>query len=274
MNFKLLKENPYYQVLRKPEMYISQVGKSTLIVGLIVFVINYIYINTGMHEIKIPNGLHSLVGFVIALLLVFRTNTAYDRWWEGRKQLAVINAKISFIITVLNSCDFDKEDVNILKSNIKKILKNLKDYLKDNSRMEGDPLFHLGQMKIITECMVILKKHNNSNRIMVADQDMAAFNNSFNALMESITACERIKNTPIPFSYYIHLKISIILFLVTLPFSMLHSLNLWSTPIVMILYFMISGVEIISNEIENPFSGEPNDLPVDNLISKIDFVVK
>jgi putative membrane protein len=30
--------------------------------------------------------IYSLVGFVISLLLVFRTNTAYDRWWEGRKK--------------------------------------------------------------------------------------------------------------------------------------------------------------------------------------------
>ena len=29
--------------------------------------------------------LHQLLGFVLSLLLVFRTNTAYDRWWEGRK---------------------------------------------------------------------------------------------------------------------------------------------------------------------------------------------
>jgi putative membrane protein len=29
--------------------------------------------------------MHSLLGFVISLLLVFRTNTAYDRWWEGRR---------------------------------------------------------------------------------------------------------------------------------------------------------------------------------------------
>jgi putative membrane protein len=29
--------------------------------------------------------MHNMLGFVISLLLVFRTNTAYDRWWEGRK---------------------------------------------------------------------------------------------------------------------------------------------------------------------------------------------
>jgi putative membrane protein len=27
----------------------------------------------------------SLLGVVLSILLSFRTNTAYDRWWEGRK---------------------------------------------------------------------------------------------------------------------------------------------------------------------------------------------
>ncbi len=29
--------------------------------------------------------LHSILGFALSMLLVFRTNTAYDRWWEGRR---------------------------------------------------------------------------------------------------------------------------------------------------------------------------------------------
>lgn len=267
-------DNPYYQVLRKPEMYLYQMGKNTLIMGVVVFIINFIYINTDIHSVKIPNGLHSLVGFVIALLLVFRTNTSYERWWEGRKQIATINAKISFIISVINSCELEESVIVKFKNNIKLILKNTRQYLKDNSRMESDPKFHLEQMNLITDCMKLLKTPNNLDRTKVADQDMAAFNHAFNALLESITSCERIKNTPIPFAYYIHIKISVVLYLITLPFSMLYELNLWSTPIVMILYFLISGVEIISNEIENPFSGEPNDLPVDELISKIDYIVK
>lgn len=36
-------------------------------------------------DLKQITLIHSLLGFVISLLLVFRTNTAYDRWWEGRK---------------------------------------------------------------------------------------------------------------------------------------------------------------------------------------------
>ena len=35
--------------------------------------------------LKNVSVLHTLLGFAISMLLVFRTNTAYDRWWEGRR---------------------------------------------------------------------------------------------------------------------------------------------------------------------------------------------
>src|SRR5918993_443077 len=46
--------------------------------------IEYFQLGESSHIKNIPL-MHSLLGLVISLLLVFRTNTAYDRWWEGRK---------------------------------------------------------------------------------------------------------------------------------------------------------------------------------------------
>jgi ion channel-forming bestrophin family protein len=269
-----LRTNPYFLILKNPTTYLFQIGGNTLIMGAIMLIINIIYIYTSLHTIKIPVGIHSLVGFVIALLLVFRTNTAYERWWEGRKQIANINSKVSYISSLIDSCGLPISDIGIFKQKIKDILSNTKKYLMDNSDMEGNPEFHLKQMKLITENLKLLKVYNNSDKSIVADQDMASFNYNYSSLLDSITACERIKNTPIPFSYYIHIKLSVLLYLITLPFSLLYEFNLWSTPIVMVLYFLIAGIEIISNEIENPFSGEPNDLPIESLINNIDSVVK
>ena len=46
--------------------------------------IEYLHLSDKSWVRNIPT-LHSLLGFAISILLVFRTNTAYDRWWEGRK---------------------------------------------------------------------------------------------------------------------------------------------------------------------------------------------
>ena len=50
---------------------------------------------------------------------------------------------------------------------------------------------------------------------------------------------------------------------------MFHDLGLWATPLVMLVYYIIAGVEIISNEIENPFANDPNDLPTSELFGTI-----
>ena len=82
-------------------------------------------------------------------------------------------------------------------------------------------------------------------------------------VMDQFSSLERIKNTPIPISYSFHIKLSIFVYLLTLPFGLFFGLGFGAIPLVMILFFIIAGIEIISNEIENPFKGDPNDLPID-----------
>jgi ion channel-forming bestrophin family protein len=90
---------------------------------------------------------------------------------------------------------------------------------------------------------------------------------SLNKMLEYSNNLERIKNTPIPLAYVLHIKMSILIYLITLPFGMFHDLGLWATPLVMLVYYIIAGVEIISNEIENPFADDPNDLPTSQLFN-------
>lgn len=62
--------------------------KEMVLLGILTTGITYVEI-TYFEDIKFLSeimGVYSLIGFVLSLLLVFRTNTAYDRWWEGRKK--------------------------------------------------------------------------------------------------------------------------------------------------------------------------------------------
>ena len=90
---------------------------------------------------------------------------------------------------------------------------------------------------------------------------------SLNKLVEYSNGLERIKNTPIPLSYVFHIKISIYIYLFSLPFGIFHDLAIFAVPLVMLIYYIIAGVEIISNEIENPFANDPNDLPTVKLFN-------
>jgi len=261
-----LRENPYYRIIKDPRIYFYNIGISTLIVGVITLGINLLHLYTPLSSIKIPTGIHQLIGFLIAMLLVFRTNTAYDRWWEGRKMLDVINSKSSVIITILNSNSLSREDSLSFKGLFNIFLEATKIILK-NTQRKNDILLHKELMESVSLILIVVKKFNAQKKI--TDQEYNTILQAMCTSVEAISACERIKTTPIPFSYFIHIKISILLYLVTLPFSLFADMQLWSTLVVMVLYFLISGVEIISSEIENPFSGEPNDLPVDNIIDSI-----
>ncbi|MEJ0030317.1 MAG: bestrophin family ion channel [Bacteroidota bacterium] len=82
-------------------------------------------------------------------------------------------------------------------------------------------------------------------------------------------ACERIKNTPIPYSYSMYIKKFIFIYLATLPFAFVTSTGYMTIPIVMIIAYIILSVELIAEEIEDPFGRDVNDLPTDELSGKI-----
>ncbi|MCC6430184.1 MAG: hypothetical protein IT354_04695, partial [Gemmatimonadaceae bacterium] len=46
-----------------------------------------VWVETDVIQVAVPLGpsFLSILGIILGLLLVFRTNTSYDRWWEGRR---------------------------------------------------------------------------------------------------------------------------------------------------------------------------------------------
>ena len=72
-------------------------------IALYAFGVVYFELEILKIEPKSVTVMHSLLGFVISLLLVFRTNTAYDRWWEGRKQWgALVNVSRNFAFKIIS----------------------------------------------------------------------------------------------------------------------------------------------------------------------------
>ena len=81
--------------------------------------------------------------------------------------------------------------------------------------------------------------------------------------------CERIKNTPIPYSYSMYIKKFIFVYTVTLPFAFVNEYDYWTIPLVLLIFYILVSVEIIAEEIEDPFGRDVNDLPIDELGEKI-----
>ena len=260
-----IKTNIFYLLFAKPNLYLKVLIYRTLGMGLFTFLVWFSIKFFELTSFTIPSAMHSLIGIVIGLLLVFRTNTAYDRWWDGRKIIASLSSEVSIVTARLNSLNqtqFDRFDAHYetaIKQNLTSFLLSLRNYLTKGQDNEPSNVFHSKQtryLKELFESVLYLKQDDNVKGML---------NGSFLKMVEYSNQLERIKNTPIPLSYVFHIKISMMIYLLTLPFGMFHDLGIWSVPLVMLIYYIIAGVEIISSEIENPFAGDPNDLPTHKL---------
>lgn len=221
-----------FLLLSEPGIYLYKLIENTLMMGILVFSLNIFFVTFFDFGKELPLNIHTYIGLVIGLLLVFRTNTAYDRWWEARKLLDVMYVNLIYI----NRKSIIKKDL------IEKYLDDLKLSLSGNPGHEEN-------------CLVF-------NKTVLMDSNFDDCSKSF---LECYSALNRIKENPIPMSYSLHIKISLFIYILSLSFVMTSNIGFLSIPIVMIIFYIISGVEIISNEIENPFYGDPNDLPLDEL---------
>jgi len=94
-------------------------------------------------------------------------------------------------------------------------------------------------------------------------------NVEFTTFTEVGGICERIHTTPIPFSYSSFLKKFITMYCITLPVGYVLSLHYWVIPMVLIVFYVLASLELIAEEIEDPFGTDENDLPTDRLSRNI-----
>ena len=103
----------------------------------------------------------------------------------------------------------------------------------------------------------------------ISAEQLIVLNQEAMAFTDICGACERIKNTPIPFSYSVFIKKFIFFFVMTLPFGWVFSLGYYIIPVVVFILYAFASLELIAEEIENPFGTDANDLPVDSICINI-----
>ena len=249
---------------------------------LIAFLeIDYFKLSENSHIKNIP-VMHSLLGFAISMLLVFRTNTAYDRWWEGRKLWgALVNnsrnlaLKLSVMLPETN-----KEQRIFFRKIIPAYAYALHNHLKlEITRIalfEEDarhPIFkHIDKEKHIPNQVALLMfKHIQQlyKEGQLSGDQLIVLNAELQSFTDICGACERIKNTPIPYSYSAFIKKFIFIYILTLPFGFVFTLGYFVIPVVAIIFFVLASLELIAEEIEDPFGTDLNDLPTDKIALNI-----
>ena len=216
----------------------------------------------------ITTTLHSMLGFVISLLLVFRTNTAYERWWEGRKQWgALVNASRNLAnkLTVLVGND-NSQLLHYLGEQIGNFATTLKMHLRGKKTTFAPEDVHQPNhiAQDIFKQVYTLKKEGK-----LSTEDVLLINMEMTALMDICGACERIRKTPIPFSYSLFLKKFIFMYTITLPFGLVKDFGYYVVLAVVFIFYVLASLELIAEEIEDPFGTDANDLPTDEIAAMI-----
>lgn len=251
-----------------------------LLLGALTFLVCYVEKMYLTLEVPALTIFHQITGFVISMVLVFRINTAYDRWWEGRKLWGSLVNNTRNLAIKLNAV-VDKKDLESRRQ-LHQLISNfpfaLKEHLRSNDTKEDikfneqlpeatyqrtahKPNFIVRQLTdyIVTLCQ----------RYQRSPNDYLVLSDNLNQFSEISGACERIRSTPIPYSYSIFIKKIIFIYVITMPVAFGLTIGYWSIPIVMIVFYAFASLELISEEIEDPFGTDSNDLPTDELSVKI-----
>ncbi|MCD2516880.1 bestrophin family protein [Massilia sp. G4R7] len=232
----------------------------------------------------------TLIGLPIAIFLGFRNNSAYDRFWEGRKLWGEL---------VLRSRNLARQCLGLVDGDGPARIRNGLDDVRVRMVLRAiafcgalrDQLRHrpvdpqLASLLRPCEFEELGRQANRPDYLMrQMGQDLGAcvrdkridpclaanIDTTLSAMTAAAASCERIKNTPIPFSYSVLLHRTAYIYCFLLPFGLVDSIGFMTPVVVAIVAYTFFGLDALGDELEEPFGMEPNDLPLDAICRVIE----
>jgi putative membrane protein len=233
--------------------------------------------------IGLPPVIHTLVGVALGLLLVFRTNASYDRFWEGRKLWGgIVNETRNLIRSseafLINAPDIRKEislwtiaytygAMHILRDRV-----SLGPVAQELDPAEVKKAFESGHPALYAANKISMLLQKAKMQGHITDYAQASLDQNIQLLVDYIGGCERIHRTPLPFAYVVHLRRALVIYCFTLPFALVDLFD-WKWAAILdtlFLSYVYFGIEEIGVEIEDPFGEDENDLPLEAICLSID----
>jgi putative membrane protein len=249
-----------------------------VVLGILTFLLVFLHLDVFKTEYRLTSTIHSILGLALGLLLVFRTNTAYDKWWEGRKLLGSLVNNTRNLAIKINAYFPYTQDREALKRLLIAYPLALRNHLRDEDKTQDMVMLTENQLKYLATqqhvpnalAKEIYRYISRANEMgTLSDFKFFSLDTHFKELTDIMGACERIKNTPLPQAYTTHLRQFLNLYLFTLPLPLVHELGYWSIPAVLVIFYALAGVKNIGEEIEEPFGRDKNDLPLDAICQRI-----
>jgi ion channel-forming bestrophin family protein len=216
----------------------------------------------------------AVFGVALSLFLGFRNNAAYDRWWEARKLWGQLVFDIRNLCRASTAMIGDREELrpflmdslafcHFLRGELRKV-----DTRGDARVFIGDAVDRIATATNQPDAMLrrmgarlgALKRAG-----ALEAMDFRILDERLSTMAALQAGCERIMGTPLPFAYTLLLHRTAYIFCLLLPFGLAFSAG-WATPLfTALIAYTFFGLDALSEEMEDPFGMEANDLALDGL---------
>lgn len=233
-----------------------------------------------VQAVGMPPLMHTLLGLALGMLLVFRTSSSYERFWEGRKLWGgIVNETRNLVRGAAVHLAGDRALLARLTRWTAAFpwaamhglrgtdgLGPQAHELPEEEAEEAVGAQHvaLAVAVAMTGCLREAREKG-----LISDIVMAALDQNIQQLVDYLGGCERIRKTPMPFAYAVHLRRALVVFCFTLPFAMVETFGWITVPAVLAVAYTFFGIEEIGVEIEGPFGHDDNDLPLEDICETI-----
>lgn len=215
------------------------------------------------------------ISAVLGLLLIFRNNSAYERWWEARKLWGqLVNDSRNLAIKTRSYADTlgetDRREFANLISGFAIALKDQLRGQRDERTLSALLIPQTVAHPPSAIALEIYKRLKLWRKAKKLDQwEQIQLDTHAKALMNICGGTERILKSPIAGSYKLLLWLGLILNALVVPWFIVPTFHLWSIPIMLVSSYFVFGLELLAEEVERPFDALPNDLPLDEICQTI-----
>ena len=242
-------------------------------------IIEILYQKFKWTDISIPMTVPTVLGTIISLLLAFRSNQAYDRWWEARIIWgAIVNDSRTLARQVLSLIEnpLDPDGIDPFKHRL--IRRQIAwCYALGKGLRKDDPMPLVRKFvseedysfvkEYDTKHLALLQLHardlNNAlKQGWVNPYQQVEIDNTLTRLCDAMGKCERIKNTVFPSTYSLYIHLALHFFILMLPFAMVDLFGLFMVPVLVVITACFFLIEKMAIHLQDPFENKPTDTPV------------
>ena len=230
---------------------------------------------------SVPDIGFTIFGIILSIFLSFRNNASYERWWEGRKLWGTLIATSRHI----------SRDSYVLPAQQRRVLMYrvmlFSNLLRNRLRNQNQPIdFYQNKVNLTSADYEALFPHINAAQFIlesiqkelvsalktgeISDIIYQGLNRHIVELGNVQAGCDRILSTPLPFSYSVLLHRTVYCFCFILPFSLEASLGIWTPILVGLIAYLFLGLDALSEQLEEPFGLQDNDLPLNSMVRLIE----